>query len=194
MKTINRIGLPVLALLALTQGCTLTPQNLHLDPVIDVTGQPVTSDTLIGLSVTDARTTKKLGEVGDPNKEMLDVTLDEDFTALLNARMTEALEKRGFSVVPESDAMTRWIAIEINSLQLNSTKRPLDFETELKAEVSAEAHNTNEKYNRAYYVRTYRITAGPPYEKHSNQLVNDAVSKALSDMVNDDSLFEMLAR
>jgi uncharacterized lipoprotein len=194
MKIITRAGLPVLALLALVQGCTLTPQNLHLDPIINITSQPVTSDTLIGLSVSDARTTTKLGEVGDPNKEMLDVTLDEDFTALLNQRLTEALEKRGFSVVPESDAMTRSISIEINSLVLNSTKRPLDFETELKAEVSATAHNANEKYDRAYYVRTHRITAGPPFEKHSNQLVNDAVSQALSDMINDDKLLEMLAR
>ncbi len=194
MKTINLVGLPVLALLALVPGCTLTPQNLHLDPVIEVTGQPVTSDTLIGLSVADTRNTKKLGEVGDPNKEMFDVMLDEDFTALLNERMTEALEKRGFSVVPESGAMTRSISVEINSLILNSVKRPLDFETELKAEVSATAHNTDEKYDRAYYVRTYKITAGPPFEKHSNQLVNDAISQALTDMLNDDRLFEMLAR
>ncbi len=194
MKTIARLGLPVLMWLTLIQGCTLKPQYLHLDPVIDITGQPVTSDTLIGLSVTDARTTKKLGEVGDPNKEMMDVTLNEDFTALLSARITEALEKRGFSVVPESGAMTRSISVQIDSLVLNSVKRPLDFETELKAEVSAEAHNANEKYDRAYYVSTYKITAAPPFEKHSNIMVNDAVSKALSDMLNDDKLFEMLAR
>ena len=194
MKKIIRAGLPGLVLLAIVQGCTLTPQNLHLDPVIDVTGLPVTSDTLIGLYVTDSRSTKKLGEVGDPNKEMLDVTLDEDFTVLLTERLTQALETRGFSVVPDSGAMTRSIAVNINSLVLNSVKRPLDFETELKAEVSAAAHNSNEIYDRTYYVRTYRISAGPPYEKHSNQLVNDAVSKALTDMLNDDRLLEMLAR
>ena len=145
MKTITRLGLPVLMLLALSQGCTLKPQYLHLDPAIDVTGEAVTADTLIGLSVIDARPTKKLGEVGDPNKEMLDVTLDEDFSALVGARLTEALEKRGFSVVPESGAMTRSLAVQINSLVLNSVKRPLDFETELKAEVPAVAHNSNEQ-------------------------------------------------
>ena len=194
MKTITRLGLPVLVVLALIQGCTLKPQYLHLDPAIEMTGGPVTSDTLIGLSVTDGRTTKKLGEVGDPNKEMLDVTLNEDFTGLVAERITVALEQRGFSVVPESGAMTRSLNVRVDSLLLNSVKRPLDFETELKAEVSAEARNSNEKYDRAYYVSTYKITAGPPYERHSNVLVNDAVSKALTDMLNDDKLFEMLAR
>jgi uncharacterized lipoprotein YajG len=194
MKTITRLGLPVLMLLALNQGCTLKPQYLHLDPVIDVTSEPVVSETFIGLSVSDARTTKKLGEVGDPNKGMLDVTLDEDFTGLLYARISEALKKRGFSVVPDSGAMTRSLAVRVNSLVLNSVKRPLDFETELNAEVSAAAYNDNEKYDRAYYVSTYKTTAGPPFENKSNELVNDAVSKALTDMLNDDKLFELLAR
>ena len=193
MKNINRTGIPALALLMLIQGCALTPQNLHLDPVIDYTGQSVTTDTLIGLSVVDSRDSKKLGRVGDPKKEMVDVTLDEDFLPLLNQRVTEVLEQRGFSVVPDSGAMTRSISVSIDSLVLNSAKRPLDFETELKAELSAEAHNALGKYDRAYYVRTYKTTAGPPYAKHSNELVNDAVSQALSDMLNDDKLFELLA-
>lgn len=194
MKTITRVVLPLLMLLALNQGCTLKPQYLHLDPVIDVTGEAVTAEALLGLSVTDARTTKKLGEVGDPNKGMLDVTLNEDITALVSARLTEALEKRGFSVVPDSGAMTRSLAVRVDSLVLNSVKRPFDFETELKAEVSAEARNSNERYDRAYYVSTYQLTAAPPFEKQSNQMVNDAVSKALTDMLNDDKLFDMLAR
>ncbi len=196
MKIIKWAGLPImaLALLALVQGCMLTPQKLSLDPVIDVTSEAVTTDTLIGLSVVDARPTKKLGEVGDPNKEMLDVTVTNDFIARVNERLTEALEKRGFSVVPKSEAMTRSLDVEINSLVLNSVKRPIDFETKLEAAVSAKANNSYEKYDRAYYVRTLKESAGPPYEKKSNKMVNDAMSQALSDLLNDDSLFEMLAR
>lgn len=194
MKTTFVNGTIVLALATLIQACALTPQNLHLNPVIDFSGAPVTSDTLIGLSVVDTRPSKKLGEVGDPIKEMVPVTLDEDFTALLYQRLSEALAKRGFSVVPESNAMTRGIGVRVSSLTLNSVKTPVKFETELKAEVAATAHNASESYDRLYYVRSYKETAGPPYEKHSNQLVNEAVNQALADLMNDDKLFEMLAR
>ena len=90
--------------------------------------------------------------------------------------------------------MTRSLVVEITSLLLDSTRTPINFETELKAEVTASAHNSNERYERLYYVRSYQETAGPPFERHSNQLVNQAVSQALSDMVNDDKLFQMLAR
>ena len=194
MKTFGLRGILAMALVALVQGCTLKPQYLHLDPVVEVTTEAVTADTLVGLSVRDGRSNKKLGEVGDPHKEMMDVTLDEDFVPLLTKKLTAALEQRGFSVVPESDAMTRSLVVEITSLALNSTRTPVNFETELKAEVTASAHNASERYERLYYVRSYQETAGPPFERHSNQLVNQAVSQALTDMVNDNKLFEMLAR
>ena len=60
--------------------------------------------------------------------------------------------------------------------------------------MTAAAVNGNERYQRVYYVRTYQETAGPPYEKHSNQLVNQAVSQALNEVLKDNKLFDMLAR
>jgi uncharacterized lipoprotein YajG len=167
----------LVAILALTiQGCALKPQNLHLDPDVAYSGEAMTSETLIGFSVTDARPTKKLGEVGDPNTELVPVSLDEDFVPLVTERMTTGIEKRGFSVVPWSPAMTRSLEVRIDSL-----------------EVTAVASNERQQYERVYYVRSYQETAGPPYEKHSNKLVNQAVSQALTEVLKDDKLFEMLA-
>ena len=194
MNAIRRLGVLVILLAAVTQGCALKPQKLHLDPDVAYNGEPTTSDTLIGFSFSDDRPTQLLGEVGDPNKQMVPVTLDENFIPLLTEKLTAGLEKRGFKAVPESDAMTRSLKVSIDSLVLNSVKTPVTFQTELKAEVTAAAVNGNERYQRVYYVRTYQETAGPPYEKHSNQLVNQAVSQALNEVLKDNKLFDMLAR
>jgi hypothetical protein len=195
MKRTYQIALPGLVLLALLfQGCTLKTQNLHLDPSIDAAGEPITSDTRIGLEVVDNRPSKKLGEVGDPNKEMFDVVLDEDFTALVRDRMKEVLESRGFDVVLGTGVMTRSITVAINGLELSSVKRPFDFETELRANVFVTAGNVDATYDRVYFVRTRKTTAAPPFERQSNQLVNEAVSQALSDLANDENLFDMLVR
>jgi len=193
MQTIKWTSTLAILLAVSIQGCALKPQNLHLDPEITVTGDSVAVDTLLGLSIVDERPTKLLGEVGDPNDKMVPVTLDEDFIPLLTERVSESVEKRGFSVVPASDAMTRSLVIKITSLVLNSEKTPFNFQTELLAEVTASGRNVNDRYERRYYVRSYQETAGPPFEKHSNALVNEAVSQALTDMLNDDRLFEMLA-
>lgn len=195
MKRTYQIALPGLVLLALLfQGCTLKTQNLHLDPSIDAAGEPITSDTRIGLEVVDNRPSKKLGEVGDPNKEMFDVVLDEDFTALVRDRMKEVLESRGFDVVLGTGVMTRSITVAISGLELSSVKRPFDFETELRANVFVTAGNADATYDRVYFVRTRKTTAAPPFERQSNQLVNEAVSQALSDLANDENLFDMLVR
>ncbi len=194
MNLMRTTGGVAVLLAAVLQGCALKTQNLHLDPQVEYMGGPTTSGTLIGLSVTDMRTSQKLGEVGDPNKEMVDVILDEDFVPLLDERLTVEIEKRGFSVVPSSPALTRALNVRIDSLVLNSVKTPLTFETELKVEVTAAGYNDNERYERVYYVRSYQDTAGPPYEKHSNELVNQAISQALTEVLNDNKLFEMLAR
>ena len=193
MNSIRITGAFATVLALVIQGCALKPQNLHLDPDVSYSGQAMTSETLIGFSVTDARDSTSLGQVGDPNTELVDVTLDEDFTPLVTERMTNGIEKRGFSVVPWSPAMTRSLEVRIDSLVLNSVKTPVTFETELKAEITAVASNERKQYERVYYVRSYQETAGPPYEKHSNKLVNQAVSQALTEVLNDDKLFEMLA-
>ena len=194
MNSVKSAGALVLLLAAVMLGCALKPQNLHLDPDVEYSGERTTNETLIGFSVADARPTKKLGKVGDPNKELVDVSLEEDFVPLVTERLTTGIEKRGFSVVPWSPAMTRTLEVRIDSLVLNSVKTPVTFETELRAEVTAAASNERERYERVYYVRSYQETAGPPYERHSNKLVNQAVSQALTEVLADDKLFEMLAR
>ena len=80
--------------------------------------------------------TKKLGEVGDPDRKMVDVRVDEDPSPAIYERVKQALTRLGFSVQPYSGTMDRTLAIEIRTLELQSVKRPLTFNTELRAEVA----------------------------------------------------------
>lgn len=194
MKTRLWLLYVAIAFAALLQGCALKTQNLHLDPQLQTAATKVADGALIGLAVRDAREDKKLGEVGDPNTKMVDVRLDENFAPLLYDRISKALTERGFKIVPYSDALTRSLQVEVRRLELSSVKQPFQFETELRAEVAAVARGENETFDRLFYVRTYKESAGPPYRKDSNALVNTAVSRAIDDMLSDDKLLEMLAR
>ncbi len=182
------------AAIVLVSGCSLKTQNLSLDPKIDVAPAQVAAATLIGLSVTNPRQTQKLGEVGDPNNKMVDVLLTEDFSPKLYAKLKAALIEKGFEVVPSSEAMTRALRISVVRLELSSVKTAFNFETELRAEVSASARNDRETYDRLFYVRSYKETALPPFRKDSNALVNTAVSQALEDILSDQKMLQMLAR
>ncbi|MEX0960244.1 MAG: YajG family lipoprotein [Burkholderiales bacterium] len=194
MKIRSLILTTAIGMVVLLQGCGLKPQYLHLDPPVSASSQQTGDGSLIGLAVNDLRTDEKLGEVGDPLNEMVGVYLTEDFRPAIYKRVSKALTDLGFEIVPYSDAMIRWIQIDIKSLELTSEKTAFNFETELRAEVGVRGAGQNETYDRAFFVRTFQETATPPYARHSNELVNSAVSQALTDALTDQQLMGMLTR
>lgn len=179
---------------ALLASCALTPQQLHLVPSVSVRTEPVADGTPVTVTVEDSRTSQKLGEVGDPNTQMVEVSLEEDFKPRLLEEVSKALAALGFKVVSGDQEAERNLQIDVRRIELSSVKQPFVFDTELRAELGALATNGGDTYDRLYYVRTRKETAGPPYLKDSNALVNTAVSQALEDMLNDERLLEMLAR
>jgi uncharacterized lipoprotein YajG len=194
MKTRILLATVAIALGMGTQGCSLKPQYLRIDPEVKVNESQIGNGKEIGLRISDARSDKKLGEVGDPDRKMVDVRVDEDPSPAIYERIKQALTRQGFSVQPYSETMDRTLDVRIRKLELQSVKKPLTFDTELRAEVAAHAVNSNEFYDRQFNVRTRKEGAAPPYEKDSTMLVNTAVSQALEDLLADEQLLAMLAR
>lgn len=194
MKTKSMALTAGLALFAMVQGCALQTQSLRLDPEIKVKSSQIGEDKIIGLGVSDVRPVKKLGEIGDPDREMVDVLVEEDPAPAVYDRVKGGLEQLGFRVVPYSEAMTRTLQIEIRTLELQSVKTPFTFETELQAVVGSRADNGNAYHERQFNVRTRKEGAAPPFKKDSTILVNTAVSQALEDMFADAELMTLLAQ
>jgi uncharacterized lipoprotein YajG len=184
----------VVALLSGTPGCALNHQYLRIDPEVKVKEAQIGDGKEVGLRVSDSRSDKKLGEVGDPDRKMVDVWVNEDPSPAIYERVKQALTSMGFSVQPYSEASDRTLDIMIRNLELRSVKKPLTFDTELRAVVAAHAVNAAEYYDRQFNVRTRKDGAAPPYEKDSTLLVNTAVSQALEDLLADEQLLAMLAR
>ena len=194
MKT-RIIYMSALAILIFAaQGCTLKPQYLHIDPEAKVSEKTIGAGNQIGLRVSDERGDKKLGEVGDPDRKMVPVTVEEDFAPAIYERVKKALTALGFSVEPYSDTMDRTLDIGVRKLALSSVKKPLTFDTELRAEVGAHAVNSTGTYERQFNVRTRMESAAPPYQTESAQLVNTALSQALEDLLSDEQLLALLAK
>jgi len=175
-------------------GCTLKTQYLHIDPEVKASEKSMGACNQIGLRVSDERGDKKIGEVGDPNQKMVPVTVEEDFAPAIYERVKQALTTLGFSVEPYSDTMDRTLDIGVRKLELSSVKKPLTFDTELRAEVGAHAVNTTGNYERQFNVRTRMESAAPPYQTESAQLVNTALSQALEDLLSDEQLLSLLAK
>ena len=194
MKYMGIASVLAVILVAFTTGCALKPQNVQLDPEVGYVGEVPPSEVLIAFEVADGLATKKLGEVNDAHQSKVAVTVDANFVPVLSERLTAGIEKRGFMVAKDNPGVPRTLIVKVNNLTFNSSKTPLAFRTELEAEVTAVAATDTGLYERNYVVRTYQDTAGPPYEKQSTRLINQAMSQALTAIMNDDKLFEALTR
>ncbi|HEX7811141.1 MAG TPA: YajG family lipoprotein [Burkholderiales bacterium] len=184
----------LLAMLAL-QACSLKPQYLRIDPQqIRIQESQAGAGTTVALQVSDARPIKKLGEVGDPDNKMVDVSVEEDPSPRIYERVKEALTRMGFAVVPYSEGADPSLKLEIRKLELQSVKTAFTFETELRAEVAAHAARGTSYYDRQFNVRTRKDGAAPPFEKDSTALVNTAISQALEDLLADEQLLTTLGR
>ena len=181
-----------MGIFAIMQGCALHPENIRIDPTVDLPHSLVGSAKTIGVAVSDARETKKLGEVGDPNRQMYDISVNEDPSPAIYTRVSNALAKLGYKVVPYSEGMEPSLKIAVETLKLESDKRAFDFLTTLHAEVAAHARNGKESLNKRYIVNQSMNTAGPAYTSDTTRLVNGAVSTALQDMLADQLLLDML--
>jgi uncharacterized lipoprotein YajG len=177
---------------AVIQGCSLRPENIRVDPTIDLPQSLVGSARTIGVAVSDAREAKKLGEVGDPNREMYAISVNEDPSPVIYSRVSKALAKLGYKVVPYTEGMQPSLKIDVATLKLDSDKRAFDFLTTLHTEVAAHARNGNESLDEKYTVSQSMNTAGPAYTTDTARLVNAAVSMALQDMLADQQLLDTL--
>jgi uncharacterized lipoprotein YajG len=178
--------------LAMAQGCTLKPENIRVDPAIELSKASIGNEKAIAVAVSDARPTKKLGEVGDPDRKMVEVSVTQDPSPAIYARVSNALSDLGYKVAPETQGVEPKLKIEVESLNLDSDKRPFDFLTTLHAEVTARVDNGRLHYERKYTVNQSMNSAGPSYVAESSRLVNGAVSMALQDMLSDPNLLKTL--
>jgi uncharacterized lipoprotein YajG len=178
--------------LAMLQGCALKPQDIRIDPSIELSKAQTGNAKSIGVTVADARPTKKLGQVGDPDGKTVEVSANQDAGPVIYSRVSDALSELGYKVTPHADGTDPSLRIEVQSLKLESGKRAFDFLTTLRAEVTARVDNGRSHFERIYTVSQSMNSAGPSYKAESSRLVNKAVSMALQDMLSDQKLLETL--
>ncbi len=181
-----------IGVLAVIQGCSLQPENIRVDPTIDLPQSLVGSARTIGVAVSDTRESRKLGEVGDPNRELYPISVNEDPSPVIYSRVSNALSRLGYKVVPYTDGMEPSLKIDVTTLKLDSDKRAFDFLTTLHAEVAAHARNGSEFLDEKYTASQSMNTAGPAYTGDTARMVNAVVSMALQDMLADQKLLDTL--
>jgi len=184
------LGLFVLLL----QGCSLRPQNIKLDPPVEVSPSSVGQGKIVWVQVRDVRVRKTLGNVGDPDGKFTQVSVDDDFSLLVYQRVSVAMRKIGFVPQPTPGPDDRKLVIEVQELKYQSLKQTLTFATEASVSLTAKATSGNEHYDRVFNAGEQKTGPLMPDEKERAETVNKIVGMALEDMLNDARLIAVLTQ
>jgi uncharacterized lipoprotein YajG len=182
------------AAVILAQGCMPKPQMIKLDPIVRPGQVEAGTSKTIGLEVVDIRPDQKLGIIGDPDFTVVDAVTVGDSAATIYKQVAGALARHGFEVKRIAEFSDPALRVEIKQLKHESVKRLMTFEMNSSVVLVANAKNADSYFNREYWINRAQATGGPLTLEQSSEVVNGMVSEALSDMVADKQLLEILAR
>ena len=181
-------------LILLAQGCSLSPQNIKLDPPVTVSPSTIGQGKVVWVQVNDARLRKTLGNVGNPDGKITQVSVEHDFSKTVYQRVAAALRDLGFVAQPTPGPDERSLIVEVRDLKYQSLKQTVTFATEASVSIAGMARNGVDHYDRVYNAGEQKTGPLMPDEKERAETVNRVVAAAIEDMLNDPRLTGLLAQ
>ena len=175
-------------------GCAHGPQFVRINPEINAISRGNSVDVLVELSVLDTRADKKIGTTGN-EKARFDITLKDNIATVLSPKLAAALESQGMSVISRPDVNAKKLTISVDRLTLDSLKSEgFGYLTAVNAEVVASIETNTTRFSKRYTVSTEKEMSGATSTQTTQEMLNAALSKALSDVVADEALIGVLTQ
>ena len=175
-------------------GCAHGPQFVRINPEINAISRGNSVDVLVELSVLDTRADKKIGTTGN-DKARFDITLKDDIATVLSPKLAAALESQGMSVISRPDVNAKKLTISVDRLTLDSLKSEgFGYLTAVNAEVVASIETNTTRFSKRYTVSTEKEMSSATSTQTTQEMLNAALSKALSDVVADEALIGVLTQ
>jgi len=175
-------------------GCAHGPQFVRINPEINAISRGNNVDVLVELSVLDTRAEQKIGTTGN-DKARFDITLKDDIATVLSPKLAAALESQGMSVISRPDANAKKLTISVDRLTLDSLKSEgFGYLTAVNAEVVASIETNTTRFSKRYTVSTEKEMSSATSTQTTQEMLNAALSKALSDVVADEALIGVLTQ
>ena len=175
-------------------GCAHGPQFVRINPEINAISRANSVDVLVELSVLDTRADKKIGTTGN-DKARFDITLKDDIATVLSPKLAAALESQGMSVISRPDVNAKKLTISVDRLTLDSLKSEgFGYLTAVNAEVVASIETNTTRFSKRYTVSTEKEMSSATSTQTTQEMLNAALSKALSDVVADEALIGVLTQ
>lgn len=185
----------LLAGTALLAGCAHSPQQLNVQPQVQVPLTPVASRQPVIIVVQDSRPSKVLGTRGGIYPESSNITINEQSIGLIRQQVEGAVRQLGFSVVPEGTPNANRLTVSLTDLRYQSPKDGVYVtQADISATFAAEARSSNQQYQGRYGASAQHRFGYAPNQATNTRLVTEVMSDALTRVFKDPAIVQILQR
>ncbi|HDZ55944.1 MAG TPA: hypothetical protein ENI17_16575 [Pseudomonas xinjiangensis] len=190
----NRVGMLIVAAMALVLvGCAHSPQQLNVQPKVQVPLNPVARNQPVTVTVQDTRSSKVMGTRGGIYPDSSSLTITDQSIPAIRLQVEQSLRQLGFVVVAEGTPNANNLTVNLAELSYSS---PADgayvTQADIGATFAAEARSMNQRYNGRYSASAQHRFGYAPNQATNTKLVTEVMSDALTRVFRDPSIVQIL--
>lgn len=172
--------------------CAHSPQQVTVNPVLSMSGEPYGNNRPINVAVDDRRQSKTIGSRGGVYSSTSVITIHNDIDQAILAAAKGKLAVLGFNVNSgTSDATTMTIVIDDISYQPINTS--IGNNIEVQAVMLSELKSQNEGFTGRYSSKVQRQTLMAPDEEDNSKMLSELISTTMNRMFADPDLKAFLS-
>jgi uncharacterized lipoprotein YajG len=174
--------------------CAFNPQKVELNPEVKVSSEAVGRGKKIALVTVDERASSKIGNRG-PIGMGAEITTNQDVAKVVNSKISEAFQQRGFDTKGNSTSDSTELRVEVRNLEYKII--PGIFSGTLKTESALKAVCTTSgkrAYERLYRGGSEERIFAAKFADDNAAHINKALAETIEALLNDDELCRCLAQ
>lgn len=191
MKSLYAISILVWTILIV--GCASGPQQININPHIELATGSFGKNHPIRVVVKDMRDDPLLGTRGGAHPEADLISIDNDLKEAINQATRDALKRLGF-VTNDDVAQPFKFTVLIEKLTYNISGKRIATDVELFSAVQIVAENQGHKFTGRYNSKTQRKLFTTPSKEKNTEYINQVLSDTLSRGFKDNGLLTFLRK
>lgn len=190
------IKLLIIGFTSLLMACAYSPQQITINPIVNVSGESYGRNLPVVVVVEDVRENKIIGSRGGAYPATSIITVANDISAAIKRSAISKLAVQGFSVntgLGISDEQGVTFKILLDELTYDKPKDPLDKKVYLGAAMRAEVRYRGKTFTGQYKTQSQSVALVVPNVKKNEKLINKLLSTTLERLFSDQKLQAFMA-
>lgn len=188
MKSLNSIAMLLTITLLLLAGCAQSPQQVWLEPKLNVPPSSLGEGRVVAVDVVDRRPNASLGNYGKSRDASTELSTGQDIALVVKQEVISGMRKKSFVAVEEQANRDARINVEVLSLEYATSPNTWTGDVYIKSAIKATASKNGKTLEKMYRANFDKRVVVVPTATTNEQWLNEALGDVLRQLLEDREL------